>query len=169
MTRIESKNMRFLLAVDESENALRAVRYVGSLLNRTPNVMVTLFHVLKPMPRGLLEHGGSENPDIEEALGASLRKEQQVWLKHERETECPILERACDVLVRAGFEKSQITIKFGHEGDIAKTILEEARIGRYETIVVGRTGTSGIMRIFGGSITQYLLRNARGLALWVIE
>lgn len=161
--------MRLLVAVDESENAMRAVRYVGSLLHRTPNVMVTLFHVLKPMPRVLLEHGGSENPDIEEALSTRLRKEQQAWVKQEIEAECPILERACEMLVRAGFDKNLVTLKFGHEDDIAKTILEEAAIGRHETIVVGRTGASGITRIFGGGITDRLLRDARGFALWIIE
>lgn len=161
--------MRILLAVDASENALRAVRYVGTSLHRTPDVEVTLFHVLNPMPRALLEHGGSENPDIEEALRSSLREDQKAWLKREREAECPILERASDVLERSGFDKSQIAVKFGHDGDIAQTILEEARMGSYETIVVGRTGTSGIMRIFGGGITEHLLRDARGLALWIIE
>jgi hypothetical protein len=49
--------IRILLAVDESENSHRLVQYVGSLLSRTPDVVVTLFHVLKPLPRGLLEHG----------------------------------------------------------------------------------------------------------------
>lgn len=161
--------MRLLLAVDESENAMRAVRYVGSLLHHTPDVMVTLFHVLKPMPRALLEHGGSENPDTEEALSARLREEQKAWMKQEREAECPILERACEALVRVGFDKSRVTLKFGHEGDIAKTILEEAQTGRYGTIVVGRTGTSGITRIFGGGLTDHLLRHAKGLALWIIE
>ena len=52
-----SDAIRILLAVDESENSHRVVQYVGSLLSRTPDVVVTLFHVLKPMPRGLLEHG----------------------------------------------------------------------------------------------------------------
>jgi hypothetical protein len=45
-------------------------------LRRTPDVAVTLFHVLKPMPRELLEHGGSENPAAEAQLGAQLRGEQ---------------------------------------------------------------------------------------------
>lgn len=161
--------MRLLLAVDESDNSLRAVRYVGSLLHRTLDVVITLFHVLKPMPRVLLEHGGSEDPDVEEALSAGLREQQKVWLKQAREAECPILERAGEALVRIGFDKSRITLKFGHEDDIAKTILEEARSGSYETIVLGRTGTSGITRIFGGGITNHLLRDAKGFALWIIE
>ena len=54
--------MRFPLAVDESENSNRAVKYVGSLLRETPKTAVTLFHVLKPMPRGLLEHRRMEIP-----------------------------------------------------------------------------------------------------------
>ena len=64
--------------------------------------------------------------------------------------------------------KSRIVLKFGHEDDIANTILEEAKIGHHETIVLGRTGASGITRIFGGGITDRLMRDARGLALWII-
>jgi len=67
--------MRILLPVDESENSHRVVQYVGSLLGQTPDVLGTLFHVLKPMPRGLLEHGGSENPAAEEQLSVQLRDE----------------------------------------------------------------------------------------------
>ena len=52
----------FLWLSMNPENSHRAVKYVGSLLRETPKTAVTLFHVLKPMPRGLLEHGGSENP-----------------------------------------------------------------------------------------------------------
>jgi len=161
--------MRLLLAVDQSDNALRAVRYVGSLLQSTPDVMVTLFHVLKPMPRALLEHGGSENPDVEHALGARLKEEQQVWVKQEMETECPILERAREMLVQLGFDQNRIVLKFGHAGDIAQSILEEARIGSHETIVLGRTGGSGITQLFGGGITDQLLRDAGGMVLWIIE
>jgi nucleotide-binding universal stress UspA family protein len=35
--------------------------------------------------------------------------------------------------------------------------------------VVGRHGTSGMKRIFGGGITDELLRNAKGFAIWVVE
>jgi nucleotide-binding universal stress UspA family protein len=60
-------------------------------------------------------------------------------------------------------------LKFGHEDDIARSILEEARTGSYETIVVGRHGTSGIKRMFGGGVTEQLLQDAKGLAVWVVE
>ena len=161
--------MRILLAIDESENSHRVVQYVGSLLRRTPDVLVTLFHVLKPMPRELLEHGGSENPATEAQLSMQLRGEQEVWIRKERESECHVLKKACDTLVQSGFDISHVTVKYGHEDDIARNILEEARSGHHETIVVGRHGTSRIRRIFGGGVTDQLLRDAKGFAIWVVE
>jgi nucleotide-binding universal stress UspA family protein len=161
--------MRILLAVDESENSHRAVEYVGSFLRRTPDVTITLFHVLKPMPRELLEHGGSENPAAEAQLSARLHEDQEDWIQKERESECPILTKACETLTRSGFDTSHVALKFGHEDDIARNILEEARSGHHETIVVGRHGMSRIKRIFGGGVTEQLLRDAKGFAIWVVE
>jgi len=161
--------MRILVAIDESESAPRVVQYVGSLLRRTADVTVTLFHVLKPMPRGLLEHGGSENPATETLLGVQLRGDQDAWLRGARESECHVLKQASEMLAQAGFDASHVAMKFGHEDDVARNILEEARSGGHGTIVVGRHGTSGIKRIFGGGITDQLLREAKGLTIWVVE
>jgi nucleotide-binding universal stress UspA family protein len=158
-----------LLAVDESENSHRVVQYVGSLLCRTPDVVVTLFHVLKPMPRELLEHGGSENPAAEAQLGVQLRDEQEAWIEKERESECHVLKQACETLAQSGFEMSHVAMKYGHEDDIARNILEEARSGHHDTIAVGRHGTSRIKQIFCGGVTDQLLRDAKGFAIWIVE
>ena len=138
--------MRILLAVDESENSHRVVQYVGSLLGRAPDVVVTLFHVLKPMPRGLLEHGGSENPAAEAELSVQLRNDQDAWIRKERESECHVLKEACETLAQSGFDMSHVAVKYGHEDNIARNILEEARSGHYETIVVGGRGLLGSNR-----------------------
>lgn len=163
-----SAAVRILLAVDEFENAQRVVRYVGSLLSRTPGAVITLFHVLKPMPRRLLEHGGSENPAVEEQLSMQLRNEQDSWIRKERELECHVLKQACDTLARSGFDMSRVTVKYGHDDDIARNILEEARSGHHDTIVVGRQGISRIKQIFGGGTTDHLLHAAKGFAIWVV-
>ena len=161
--------MRILVAVDESENSNRAVKYVGSLLRETPDTAVTLFHVLKPMPRGLLEHGGSENPATEARLSEQLRQDQEAWIRQEAERECPFLIKAFETLTQSGFDRSRVALRIGHEDDIARNILEEARNGKHETIVVGRHGSSGIKRLFGGGVTDQLLRDAKGFAIWVVE
>ena len=161
--------MRILVAVDDCENSDRAVRYVGSLLRRTPDVTVTLFHVLKPMPRGLLEHGGSENPAAETQLGDQLRKDQEAWIRQEAESECPVLIKARETLTHSGFDSGRVELRIGHEEDIARNILEEGRSGKHDTIVVGRHGTSRVKRLFGGSVTDTLLQDAKGFAIWVVE
>jgi nucleotide-binding universal stress UspA family protein len=73
------------------------------------------------------------------------------------------------MLAQSGFDMSHVEVKYGHEDDIARNILEEARNGRYDTIVVGRQGTSRIKQIFGGGTTDRVLRDAKGFAIWVVE
>jgi nucleotide-binding universal stress UspA family protein len=165
----EGGTMRILVAVDESENSHRAVQYVGSLLRRTPEVKVTLFHVLKPMPRGLLEHGGSENPAAEARLSEQLRKDQAAWIQQEAKAECPFLLQALETLTQSGFDRSRVELRIGHEENIARNILEEARSGNHETIVVGRHGASRVKRLFGGGVTDTLLQDAKGFAIWIVE
>ena len=82
--------MRILVAVDESETPSRVPRYVGALLCRHPGVVLTLFHVLKPIPRELLEHDGSENPATEAQLSVQLHDKQEAWFRKERESECHV-------------------------------------------------------------------------------
>jgi nucleotide-binding universal stress UspA family protein len=89
--------------------------------------------------------------------------------RKELELECPVLVQALEMLAKTGFVTTRVSMKFGREEDIARSILEEARTGSYETIVVGRHGTSGIKRMFGGGVTDQLLRDAKGFAIWVVE
>jgi nucleotide-binding universal stress UspA family protein len=117
----------------------------------------------------LLEHGGSENPAAEAELSVQLRNDQDAWIRKERESECHVLRKACETLIESGFDTGHVAVKYGHEDDIARSILEEARSGHHETIVVGRHGTSRIKQIFGGGVTDHLLREAKGFAIWVVE
>lgn len=114
-------------------------------------------HVLKPLPRKLLEHGGSENPVTEGQLQSQLKQDQAEWYRTQAEAECPYLLRARDLLIKAGLRSEGIELKFGHEEDIARNILEEARSGGYRTIVLGRYGTSSMMR-FCPSVASEILR-----------
>ena len=160
---------RILIAIDGSEHSARALRYVGTLLRDTRNVQVTLFHVLKPMPRELLEHGGSEDPAEEIRLAKELQQDQENWVRTESLFESPILVTALELFGQTGFPLDRVTMKFGHEDDVAHTILDEARAGGYETIVLSRHGSNGMKRFFGGGITDQLLRDASGYTLWVVE
>lgn len=161
--------MRILVALDGSKNATRAVQSVGQLLRTTREVSVTLFHVLEPLPPMLREHGGSEDPIREEQLGRQLRKDRKIWYRKEQKLESDILEKARRTLERTGFNAAQIHLKFGYEEDVTRSILEEARTGRYRAIVVGRHRAAGFKRFFLGGVTNRLLRQATGCMVWVVE
>ena len=148
-----------MVAVDDSEHSARALRYVGSLLRDAHTVQVTLFHVLRPMPCELLEHGGSESPVEEARLSTELQQDQDDRVHAESVMEYPILVQALELFGKTGFPLDRVTLKFGHEDDIAQTIFDEAPIGGYGTIVISRRGSNGAKRFFGGDITDELLRD----------
>ncbi|MGH7182576.1 MAG: universal stress protein [Nitrospiraceae bacterium] len=160
--------MRILVAVDGSKDSTRAVKSVGQLLRSTPDVKVTLFHVLTPLPPMLREHGGSEDPIREEQLGRQLRKDQKTWYRKEQKVESTILSKARQTLEKTGLSPSRIRLKFGYEEDVARAILEEARKGGYQAIVVGRRGASGLQRLFFGGTTDQVLRQAASCMVWMV-
>jgi nucleotide-binding universal stress UspA family protein len=164
-----SASARILIAVDDAERSARALDYVGTLLRDARDVQVTLLHVLKPMPRELLEHGGSEDPEEELRLATKLHREQEDWLRTERARELPILMRARDLLAKTGFPPDRVMLTFGHGDNIAHNIVVEARTGRYGTIVVSRHGPNGMKRFFRGGITDQLSRDLSGYTLWIVE
>lgn len=71
---------RLLIAADDSEHSAVALRYVGALRCDVRNLQITLFQVLKPMPREVLEQGGSEDPAEEIRLSEELRPDQENWV-----------------------------------------------------------------------------------------
>lgn len=160
---------RVLIAVDDSEHAAQALGYVGHLLRDARDVQVTLFHVLKPMPREFLEHGGSEDPAEERRLAEALRQNQENWVRAETAIEYPILMNALELFGKTGFPLDRVALKIGCEDSVAYTILDEARSGGYDTIVVSRHDSSGRNRLMRGGVTDQLLRDASGFTLWVVE
>lgn len=160
---------RILLAVDDSENARRAAAYVGRMLRDAKDAHITLLHVLRTIPRALLEHGGSADPVLEAQMSAQLRREQDAWYRSEEEAESSVFKKAREALEQAGLDPARVTLKFSEDEDIARGILETARRGGYHTVVVGRRGEATRKDTLIGKVTEQLLRAGSGLTLWVVD
>lgn len=148
-------NQDILIAVDESENAERAVAYVARLLGGREGFRVTLMHII-------------QNP--EEDYFPNLR-EREHWLEKYRSRISRRLETYRKILVEAGFDPAQVTVatKILSCPSLAECILHERDEGQYATIVVGRQGISRKERFLFGSVSSKIVNHASNCTVWVVS
>ena len=148
-------NKNILIAVDDSENSRRAVRYVGYLLGNMEGIHITLLHVI---------------PEPEEDYFPEDEQKQQ-WLTKYREKLDAILEEYSQMLVADGFKKDalekRLTLRYCPS--MAECILAERDERLYGTIVVGRQGLSRKEEFLFGSISSKIVNHARRCTVWVVE
>mgnify|MGYP001767245617 CR=1 FL=1 len=143
-----------LIAVDESENARRAVAYVGSLLGRAEGFRATLLHVISLPEEDYFERA----------------EQKEKWLEDHRRKAADFLERYRGELIAAGFDGSMVRVRSPqrHCPSIAECILEELDRSEYGTIVVGRQGLSRKEEFLFGSVSSKIVSHARNCAVWVV-
>lgn len=148
-------NRNILIAVDESENARRAVSYVGQLLGGLPGFKVTVLHVV---------------PEPEEDYFPTA-SEKEKWLsKYIQRTEA-LLEECRQDLIAHGFDPKDVSVRstLRYCPSLAECILSERDEIQYSTIVVGRQGLSRSEEFLFGSISSKIVNHARNCTVWVVE
>ena len=151
------KSNRVLIAIDSSENALRAVDHAGFMLSGT-DCPVTIFHTMRHLRRFVPQEVLDEAPELEELWKTKAGQEIE-----------PFMTKAEEMLVKAGVSESQISKKIvDGRRSAASDILEEARNNDYGTIVMGRRGISGVQEFFMGSVSSKVLQNSTAMALWIV-
>jgi len=156
MTEAENTfNKNILIAVDESENARRAVSYVGQLLGGLPGFKITVLHVV-PEPE-------------DDYFPTAVEKEK--WLsKYVQKIEA-LLEEYRQILIQKGFDPKDVSVRstLRYCPSMAECILAERDEARYSTIVVGRQGLSRSEEFLFGSISSKIVNHARNCTVWVVE
>ncbi len=157
-------SQKILIAMDESENSMKAVRYVADTVN--PKVVeITLFSVLPEVPGTSLEKEPSLHP-----VFASKMTELKGLTEEKRKIMESVTESARKVLEEAGIPGKKISVKIQvKKVGIARDIILESQEGKYNTIVVGRRGVSGIKEFLFGSISNKVIHFARNCTVWVVD
>jgi nucleotide-binding universal stress UspA family protein len=156
MSIAESKiNKNILIAVDESENARRAVSYVGQLLGGLPGFKVTVVHVI---------------PDPEEDYFPE-QKEKDKWLARTKQKVDNMLVDYRQILINAGFSEDDVSVRstLRYCPSMAECILAEREDYRHDTIVVGRQGVSRSEEFLFGSISSKIVTHAENCTVWVVR
>ena len=157
---------KLLIPVDGSEGAMRAVAYVADTFGHTPELKITLLHILPELPPSMWDDG--------HILTETERQERQGliadWEKQEEKPWEAILAQARDKLIQAGIAAEALSIKYQPKySDIADDILDEAELQGCSTIVIGRHGLSGAMEFFMGSVSNKVVNHAHGVAVIIVD
>jgi len=153
---------KVLVALDDSDNAARAVEYVSR--NFSADHEVTLFSVI-PDTQMLCNMNSPE-------LTPYFWSQRNVFCSLEdkkKELIEAAASRAKDVLMKAGFKKEKIAVKVqAKKKGIARDIVAEAESG-YDTIVMGRRGLSGIKEFVMGSVSQKVLHSVKDVSVVIVS
>lgn len=152
------RSKKALIAVDSSENALRAVDHAGFMLSGT-DCKATIFYTMRNLRRFIPLEALEDASDLEE-----------FWRNKAGQQIAPYMKKAKEMLLDAGLSENQIAIKvIDGSRSAADDILKEARENGFGTIVLGRRGLSKIKEIFMGSVTSKVLVNSSGLTVWIVQ
>ena len=153
---------KILMAVDDSENAMRAVEFIAKSF--TPDHRITLFSVILDTPAICDMNNPSLTPYFmaQKAAFCSVEDKKKALIKE-------ALQKAKELLLKAGFEDNNITIKVeDKKKGVARGIIDEANSG-YDTIVLGRRGLTGIREFFLGSISQKVLHSVKSMSVLLVD
>ncbi len=151
------KNKNALLAVDNSENALRAADHAGFMLSGT-DAKVTIFHSKRDLRRFIPQAVLDEFPEV-----------QKYWRHKAGEAISPFVQKAEEILAAAGLAEDHIATQVvDGSRSAAADILDEAQNSGTGTIFLGLRGYSGVKDFTMGSVTRKVLNQAKDMTVSIV-
>ncbi len=155
---------KVLIALNDSPSALNAVQYVARQFAKSGDVNVNLVHVLPNLPAVFWDEGHI----LSEKEKQDRKKMVDAWLDAQKARMEPLFRKAVGLLTEKGMTASSISTKFVSDStDAADSILEEARDGSYEIVVVGRSHHSAKHLL--GAIAGKIANHGSGVVVTIVE
>lgn len=154
---------KILIALDDSISAMRAVEYAGSQFSGLGDLQIELVHVLPNLPAIFWDEGHILSEDEKKERKRVVDK----WIADRKARMEPVFRKASEVLTKNSVKPQQIVAKsISDSTDVSQSILEEARDGGYQTIVIGRCNHTAKHLL--GSVSGRIVNQAAGMAVTVI-
>jgi nucleotide-binding universal stress UspA family protein len=159
---------KILLAVDASENAMRAVEYVGSIAAGCNGLEVQILC-------------------IERLPHRDIYPNEETWTEACKTTRAELMsfmETAGRELVKLGVPQEAISDRYvtsclspftdmrptcSRGTGVAQEILAEVESGGFGTVVVGRRGVSKEEEFIFGSVSNKIVHSAKNCTVWVVS
>lgn len=146
---------RLLLAVDDSENAKRAVLYVADFLGGVPGFRATILNVIPEPPEDYFD----------------TDKERRAWIEDHESRASEMLDRYRQILIQSGFAEDKVAtvVDIRYCPSVADCILQMQQRLECCTVVMGRRGISKKEEFLFGSTSSKVMHSGKNCAVWVIE
>ena len=153
---------KILVAIDDSENAMRAVEFVADTF--TAENRVTLFNVVQDTATMCEMNSPELTPYFTSQQSSFCLLEDK-----KKELVGKALKKSKSLLVDAGFHEENIIIKSEpKKRGVARDIIKEAKSG-YNIIVMGKRGVSGIKDFLLGSVSQKVFHLAKDISVLFVN
>ncbi len=159
---------KILLAVDASENAMRAVEYVGNIAGDSNGFEVQLLCIERLPHRDLYADETTWKTACEKA-----RKKLKDFLSEAREQLAklglsgPAVSESYVTSCHSPFTETAPVCSRGTS--VAQEILEVLKAGGFGTVVIGRRGVSKAEEFLFGSISNKIIHSAKDCTVWVVS
>lgn len=159
---------KILIAVDGSENAERAIRYVSDITRGAPGFHIKLLSI---------EH----LPDRDFFADDTAWKDACVKT---REKLLGFLANGRDILIKSGISENLVQTDYveschsplteapdycSRGTSIALDILHVAKAERFKTVVIGRRGVSKAEEFMFGSVSNRIIHAVSDCTIWVVQ
>jgi nucleotide-binding universal stress UspA family protein len=152
---------KLLIAADNSHHSKFAVRYASQLFATDPEVCFDLLNIQPPVSDFLLEEAKRK---------ASARRKLDQLFQENTAYARQILSDLAAVLKNDGVSEDRISWHtLPHNLGTAKDILDFATHRRFDSIVIGRRGMSGLQDMIFGSISNNVLQHSQVLPVWMVD
>ena len=158
---------KMLIGIHDKNCSGRAVTYVMKHHANSTNLDITFVHVFPNLPATFWDDGHLLNSKEKQ----DRKKVIDTWMSKERDYIEPIIQGAMNELVKKGFPRERVHMKFVvGSADIADSLLDEVKIGKFDTLTIGRCGIADGKHLVMGSIVSKLIHKARnGLAICIVQ
>ena len=157
---------RMLIGIHDKNCSGRAVTYVMKHHANSTNLDITFVHIFPNLPAMFWDDGHLLNSKEKQ----ERKKVIDTLMAKQREYIEPIIEGAMNDLVRKGFPRERVHVKFVvGSADVADSLLDEAASGKFDTVVIGRCGIADGKHLIAGGVVSKLIHKASGIAICVVQ
>jgi nucleotide-binding universal stress UspA family protein len=150
-----------MIAVDDSRHSKIAVDYAVNIYQAIRDVNFSVMHVQPIISQYLLDEAKSK-PQAYAELEKVNRKNAELSQQ--------LLDKYRMQMVNAGIDENSVQlVSQPRMLGVAKDILQASAAGRFDALILGRRGLSGLQDMFIGSVSANIVNNTADTPVWLVD